>query len=349
MKFQLVYKCFEVACCAESTSFQSDETKVLITEVDDLYKKCKRIAKKLKANRPSRSLTSPRPSLEPPPRIIADAMADVYFQCFEPVHRILHEPSLWAEYPSLWENPNSVPAEQRLKVLLVIGIGSSLYGEAGPDSELRGQVQQWIYTAQAWLSGPLEKDRLNITGLQIQCLVMLARQIFSIGGDLVWVSMGSLIHRAMQIGLHRDPKHLPSMSILQAEIHRRLWYTILELLVQSSLDSAMPPRISVEDFDTEPPSNVSDSEIDESTEVLLPHARTTHTAPSPPDSPAAKRVTRRTSISRRALTDARNHKRLPGMQQVCSRQSGFRCDSIPPKLLRLSVAPVLGTPTLPLR
>ncbi|KAI1364614.1 hypothetical protein F5Y08DRAFT_328599 [Xylaria arbuscula] len=277
-EFQLVYKCFEVACGAADTSLQNDETRALITEVDDLYKKCKRIAKKLKANRPSRSLTSPRPSLEPPPRVIADAMANVYFRCFEPVHRILHEPSFWAEYSSLWEDPESVSAGQRLRILLVIGIGSSLHGEAGPDSELRGQVQQWIYTAQAWLSGPLEKDRLNISGLQIHCLVMLARQIFSIGGDLVWMSMGSLIHRAMQIGLHRDPKHLPKMSLLQAEIHRRLWYTILELLMQSSLDSAMPPRISLEDFDTEPPSNVSDSEIDDSTEVLLPHLRGTHTS-----------------------------------------------------------------------
>ncbi|KAI0521423.1 hypothetical protein F5B22DRAFT_572220 [Xylaria bambusicola] len=275
-EFQLVYKCFEVACGAESTSFQSDETKAVVTEIDDLYKKCKRIAKSLKANRPSRCLTSPRPSLEPPPRAMADDMATVYFRCFEPVHRILHEPTFWAEYPSLWENPESVSASQRFKILLVIGIGSSLQG--GPDNQLRDIVQQWIYTAQAWLSGPLEKDRLNISGLQIHCLVMLARQIYSVGGDLVWMSMGSLIHRAMQIGLHRDPKHLPSMSSLQAEVHRRLWYTILELLVQSSLDSAMPPRISLEDFDTEAPSNINDDEIDESTTVLQPHAKGGYTS-----------------------------------------------------------------------
>ncbi|KAK5633426.1 hypothetical protein RRF57_009140 [Xylaria bambusicola] len=205
-------------------------------------------------------------------------MATVYFRCFEPVHRILHEPTFWAEYPSLWENPESMNASQRLKILLVIGIGSSLHGEAGPDSELRDRVQQWIYTSQAWLSGPLEKDRLNISGLQIHCLAMLARQIFSVGGDLVWMSMGSLIHRAMQIGLHRDPRHLPSMSLLQAEVHRRLWYTILELLVQSSLDSALPPRISLEDFDTDSPSNINDDEIDESTTVSQPHAKGTYTS-----------------------------------------------------------------------
>ncbi|KAI0970164.1 hypothetical protein F4678DRAFT_437701 [Xylaria arbuscula] len=278
-EFQYVYNCFEVAMGGgEGTSFQSEETKALFVEVNDLYQKCKRVAKNLKVNRPSRSLSSPRPSLEPPPRDIADAMAAVYFRYFEPAHRILHEPSFWAEYLKLWEAPENVTTGQRLKFLLVIGIGSSLHGDAGPDSELRGKVQQWIYTAQAWLSGPLEKDRLDVHGLQIHCLATLARQIFSIGGDLVWMSMGSLIHRAMQIGLHRDPRHLPITSLLQAEVRRRLWYTILEFLVQSSLDSAMPPRISFEDFDTEAPSNNNDDEIDESTTVLQPHPRSVHTS-----------------------------------------------------------------------
>ncbi|KAI1345720.1 hypothetical protein F5Y01DRAFT_299675 [Xylaria sp. FL0043] len=277
-EFQLVYKCFEVACGGGSTSFQSDEVKALLAEIDDLYKKCKRVAKSLKINRPSRSLSSPRPSLDPPPRGVADALVTVYFRYFESAHRILHEPSFWALYPRLWEDPENVTTGQRLKILLVIGIGSSIDGNDGPDSELRNKVQQWIYTAQAWLSGPLEKDRLDVHGLQIHCLLMLARQIFSIGGDLVWMSMGSLVHSAMQIGLHRDPKHLPSMSLLEAEVRRRLWYTILELFVQSSLDSAMPPRISLEDFDTDRPSNNNDDEIDESTTALQPHPKGTYTS-----------------------------------------------------------------------
>lgn len=252
----------------------------MIREIDDLYKKCKKVARSLKAGRPSRCLSSPRPSLDPPPRETADTMVMLYFRCFESTHRILHKPSFETEYRRSWDNSESLTTGQRLKILLVIAIGSSICGEAGPDSELRAKAQQWVYTAQAWLSGPLEKDRLDTEGLQIHCLVMLARQIFSIGGDLVWMSMGSLIHRAMQIGLHRDPKYLPKMTILQAEIRRRLWYTIIELLVQSSLDSAMPPRISFSDFDTEPPSNNNDGEIDESTTELLPHPNKTYTSTS---------------------------------------------------------------------
>ena len=94
------------------------------------------------------------------------------------------------------------------------------------------------------------------------------------------MSAGSLIHRAMQMGIHRDPKHLPAMTILQAEMRRRLWATIIELALQSSLDSSMPPRISLDEFDTEPPANINDEDLEESTTALQPHPRTTYTAAS---------------------------------------------------------------------
>jgi hypothetical protein len=94
------------------------------------------------------------------------------------------------------------------------------------------------------------------------------------------MSMGSLAHRAMQIGLHRDPKYLPNMSMLQAELRRRLWATVLEMVVQSSLDSAMPPRISFDEFDNEAPSNISDDEIDESTTALQSHDKGSFTTNS---------------------------------------------------------------------
>ena len=169
----------------------------------------------------------------------------------------------------------------RHKVLLAIGIGSSLcqHGDATALQRNADLVQQWINAAQTWLSGLLERERLDVTGMQVYCLVMLARQVFSTG-DTAWVSMGSFIHGAMQVGLHRDPKHLPAMSVLQAELRRRLWATVLELVVQSSLASGMPPRISLDEFDTEPPSNVNDDEMDELTAVLQPHAKDTFTSTS---------------------------------------------------------------------
>ncbi|KAJ5887345.1 hypothetical protein N7504_011392 [Penicillium tannophilum] len=261
-------------------SFHGPEIESLLEEIGNLLRKCKVFAKRLKTGRPSKSLGGAGFDLRPPSRELADTMVDLYCTSFESVYRIIHVPSFRSEYQRYWDNPESATASQCLKILLVISIGSSLHDHGNATTGLRQKVQQWVHAAQAWLSGPLEKDRLDISGLQVYCLVILARQIFSIGGDLVWVSMGSVIRMAMQIGLHHDPKHLPVMSLLQAELRRRLWATVLEMAIQSSLDSAMPPIISLDQFDTEAPSNYNDDEIDESTIELAAHPRSTYTTSS---------------------------------------------------------------------
>ncbi|KAL7911584.1 hypothetical protein GGI35DRAFT_294069 [Trichoderma velutinum] len=282
-EFAPIISCYGAICGYGDTSinsFKSAEARALIVETSGLLQKCKSVARNLKIGRPSRCLSSLNFDLAPPSREVADMMTALYFQSFESTHRILHEPTFWKVYERFWSNPENASGKLRLQVLLVIAIGSSLAPHVESDAGLRHMVHQWIYAAETWLSGPLEKDRLDISGLQIHCLVMLARQIFSIGGDLVWISSGSLIHRAMQIGLHRDPKHLSPMSVLQAQLRRRLWATILELVVQSSLDSALPPRISFDEFDTEPPANSNDNEIGESATELKPHPKETFTRTS---------------------------------------------------------------------
>ncbi|RYP85933.1 hypothetical protein DL769_000870 [Monosporascus sp. CRB-8-3] len=315
-EFATILACFtEASGSSKGTTFQGAETRALIDQIGDLLRKCKNIARSSKVGRPSRHLSSPEFDFAPLSRDMADEMASLYLQSFESVYRILHIPTFWAEYRKYWDHSESVTTKLRLKVLLVIGIGSSLSEEGSRDEGFRRMVHQWVYAAQTWLSGPLEKDRLDIAGLQIHCLTNLARQIFSIGGDLVWMSTGSLVHRAMQIGLHRDPKHFPAMSVSQAELRRRLWATILEMVVQSSLDSAMPPRISFDEFDTEAPSNINDEEIGESTATLRPHPKGAYTA---------------TSIQLLLLDS------LPTRLRMLNLLSGLRCEFSYQDVLKLS-------------
>ncbi|KAM0246009.1 hypothetical protein ACHAP5_004980 [Fusarium lateritium] len=259
---------------SSSEAFKDAEVALVVTQAGDFYTKCKTLAKIIKLTRPTRGLLSSPEFLIPPSRETSDLMVDLYFKSFESSHRILHQPTFLAEYREYWDHPESVTDSQRLTILLVIATGSSIFGHTSPEEALRNtaMVHQWIYASETWLAGPLEKDRVDLAGLQLYCLTLLARQIFSIGGDTVWMSAGSLVHRAMQIGLHRDPGKLNKpISPLQAEIRRRLWGTILELVLQASLDSRMPPRISLDEFNTQHPSNVDDDEMDETTTVLPSH------------------------------------------------------------------------------
>ena len=157
-----------------------------------------------------------------PFRAVADTIAQLHFRYFESTHRVLHAPIFWTDCNRYWDNPDRASLGLRFGIFLVVAIRASLFDREEREAELCNMVRQWLYATQTWLSGPWEKDRLNITMIQVYCLTIVARQIYSLGGDLVWTSIGGLTHRAMQIGLHRDPKHLPTMTVLQAEVRRRL-------------------------------------------------------------------------------------------------------------------------------
>lgn len=243
------------------SAYDGGEVSTLAIETAGLLRDCKIRARAWKASRPSRCLSQSNFSLPLPPRERADVLATLYFRTLESSHRILHGPTFWEVYETVWREPDGTCIDRRLLVCLVILLGSAFSSPCGHGAEPDTSAASIIHMAETWLAGPLDKDRLTIPGLQVYCLVILARQIFSIGGDMTWVASGSLVHRAMQMGLHRDPDHLPRMTLLDSEIRRRLWATILEFVVQSSLDSAMPPRLSPADFDTKPPINVNDADI----------------------------------------------------------------------------------------
>ncbi|KAL9618376.1 MAG: hypothetical protein Q9160_006884 [Pyrenula sp. 1 TL-2023] len=79
---------------------------------------------------------------------------------------------------------------------------------------------------------------------------------------------GHLVRLAMTMGLHRDPCHFPKMSIMQTELRRRLWSTVIEMALQTSLEAGMIPMIRLDDFDTRSPSNIDDHEMNENTTSL---------------------------------------------------------------------------------
>lgn len=126
---------------------------------------------------------------------------------------------------------------------------------------MRKLAVRWIYEARIWLLQPSEKSRTDLSGLQILCLIHLARDACGVGADLVWVSAGTLMRMALHTGLHRDPDHLPKMSLLAAETRRRLWAIIMEILVLTSMESGGPPLVTMQDFDTKPPGNFNDEDL----------------------------------------------------------------------------------------
>jgi hypothetical protein len=236
-------------------------------QVAELMDKCKALARRIKSVSISHYTSTPNFREMMPSREVCDTLVENYFRTSEGIYRVLHIPTFQSEYIQFWEQGTGGTVFI-LKLLLAMAIGVCFY-QSSDFMCYRQQALKWIYATQSWLASPSEKARLHMSGLQIYCLLLIARQHNSVAGDLVWISTGALLRMAIQMGFHRDPKFLPKMPVLQAEMRRRLWATILELNIQFAFDSGMPPMISLNDFDTEPPANIDDNEISERTNMPL--------------------------------------------------------------------------------
>lgn len=145
-----------------------------------------------------------------------------------------------------------------MQLQLCMAIGATVYDDI---FSLHSAAMQWVHEVQIWLMLPPEKSRMTIAGIQIMCMLVIAKACCAVGQDLTWVSTGGLIRQAMYMGLHRDPKHLGNMSVYRSEMRRRLWATILELNLQSSYDAGGPPLLSSKHYDTKLPANLNDDQL----------------------------------------------------------------------------------------
>lgn len=232
------------------------------TEVYKLTHKCKAASREIKAqDKISLHMhIASHPSDHVPPREMADKLVQSYMQTFGSIYRVLHIPKFQEEYESYWSNPQMrSQAHVVAKLLLVMAIGT-VFQPRQEAFVLRSSALQWIYVAHTWVTTPVDKCRLSIEVIQLQCLLVFARLVHDVDGDLLRLSAASLLQIAMQIGLHIDAEinSFPGISPQEIQLRRNLWATVLEIVVQMSVDSGGVPLIRATDYDCKPPVNIDD-------------------------------------------------------------------------------------------
>ncbi|KAJ8105998.1 hypothetical protein ONZ43_g7210 [Nemania bipapillata] len=219
-----------------------NQSKDAKSEAVAVLNRCKALGRSIKAQRNPGIINKFGTNI--PTRDVADKLVDAYLRTTETVFRVLHVPSFRRDYEQYWTAPDSAGTPFVIQLQLVMAIGCTIYDDF---FSMRKSAVQW--------------GKLTITGLQNMILLTLARETASVGGDLVWINAGSVLRSSQYMGLHRDPSRLPKMSRLDAEMRRRLWNTILELELKTSIDSGGFPTISPETSDTRPPANLNDTEL----------------------------------------------------------------------------------------
>lgn len=228
-------------------------------------KRAKMLARTIKAQRaPQWPLA---PTTELPPKHVCDQLVDAYLRTIETLYRIVHVPTFRREYEASWETGAQPSTGFMIQLKLILAIGATLYDFT---FSMRTEATRWVYEAQSWLMSPAFKSKLGVRFLQNNILILLARELVDVGGELIWITAGAVVRSAVYMGLHKDPSQLRDMSTFDAEMRRRVWNTILEISLQSSLVSGGPCFITLDQFDTQPPGNFDDEDLDKDNPVPKP-------------------------------------------------------------------------------
>ncbi|KAI0202915.1 hypothetical protein F4808DRAFT_61632 [Astrocystis sublimbata] len=207
-------------------------------------------------------LHEPMPGLREsiPSKEVCDEAIDGYLRTFEPMFRILHLPTFLKEYDAFWTRAEPAETEFLMKLIMVLTIGGIFLPDRSIANDIKRTARNWVYAVQWWLMGPTERDAMSIDGIQVFCLLLLARQTNALGGTAS-VMTEALSKLSFTIGLHIDPRYHLSITPFESELRRRLWLTVLELTAITSLNSTLPLLLVPGDYHVPLPSNIADSEL----------------------------------------------------------------------------------------
>ncbi|ORY19557.1 hypothetical protein BCR34DRAFT_471780 [Clohesyomyces aquaticus] len=228
------------------------------SEISAGIQRCKSLGRTIKSQRAPPLISPSTLDLGLPSKEVIDELVNCYLGTIETVYRILHVPTFKRDYEALWATNVERNKAFLIQLKLVLAIGAATYDEC---FSLRTSATRWVYEAQFWLSEPESKGRLSINYLQTNLLLIFAREAVGVEEGMNWVSAGALLRTAVYMGLHRDPSHHPKRATFVTEMRRRIWNSILEVNLQTSLYSGGPPFIDLKDFDTEPPDNFDDEQL----------------------------------------------------------------------------------------
>ncbi|KAI5209114.1 hypothetical protein E4T39_01010 [Aureobasidium subglaciale] len=205
-------------------------------------------------------------------RVKVDLLVGMYFEKVDCTYAILHYPTFHREYEDMWRDPTNAKPGFVAVVLLMMACCQCIVQEKQrfykADSPLpRETAIALIQVCESWI-GKSSPKHTDLVWFQVQCLLLIAKQTQQMKMKRRWVESGNLLRIAISAGMHRDPELLQKKtlsSVFEHEMRRRIWAFIVEWDLQTSIDRGMPAVSLDIASDIAPPSNLHDTDFDEST------------------------------------------------------------------------------------
>lgn len=201
-----------------------------------------------------------------PDKDTVDHHAHIYFETVETVYRIIHYPTFVEEYESFWKDQRAARPAFVILLLMIMASVSCVASRdqpkyIGDSSATRERAVIFIEISEWWLSRHSHKH-VYLAIWQIRCLLLLAKQVNNVKKKRHWAEAGHLIREAMSAGFHRDLNLFGDrVSFFDQEMRRRLWATMLELELQTSIDRGMPSAAVGVSSDSAAALNINDEDL----------------------------------------------------------------------------------------
>jgi hypothetical protein len=211
-----------------------------------------------------------------PPQSDVNRAVDLYLESYDRIYHIIHAPSFWVEYHSMWQG-GLLNAPRHIVVLVLLMVASvSCVGPVHPwtyvanSSKAREGAIAITQACESWINRQSQKQ-VSAADFQIRFLLCLTKQTTARKFKRSWTEIGTLLRFCMSAGLHRNPDLIrKSTTPLEKELRRRIWAAVIDFELQASFDRGMISAPWLLQSDASAPSNVHDEDF---TTTLTPPSR----------------------------------------------------------------------------
>jgi len=171
--------------------------------------------------------------------------------------------------PPISTLPNGVRESVVPQLLATMALSTrmvkNIAGTTGKSAE--ESILMWTSSIQRWVCGMNSKERLTLESLRTHTMLVLVYECNLVSESELWEESGKLVRSAMIMGLHIDPEDCGNLTLFEKEQRRKLWRTIVEIDIRSSLAAGMPTAVRASDIDMRPLKNVDDADLKEDMKV----------------------------------------------------------------------------------
>ena len=190
---------------------------------------------------------------------------------------VIHLPVFQREYEQFWQNPPGMSFTWIALLYSIMTLSVSVYhrSEEPLPLNMTHTMELWDIFRRRAAECLVQANYLSPGRYKCETLFLYGLCEFYRSQDAqIGVSylMGIGIRLAMRMGYHRDARHYPRLPAWEGEMRRRVWALMTQIDTLTSFQVGLPRQIQPWQYDTEPPSNLLDTDFDEDT-VHLPPAR----------------------------------------------------------------------------